>query len=230
MEHEYIRLVISDLHIGSLFSKEEEIHALLENIEFDELILAGDIIDFIKIPTFTHHTAQIIETLNKISKSKPIIYVVGNHDWVFHDFVGRTVCGIYFVKRYDFEYAGRRYRIEHGDQYETGLVHWRFTMNLISIFHDFLERRLNFNLVAWWVKVTQKKNQLKRIWDIIRHNNDDIDVFIMGHTHQPEALIWVDKHQRIRTYVNTGDWVQNKTYAIIKDGQVRLKSFNKNLI
>ena len=42
---------------------------------------------------------------------------------------------------------------------------------------------------------------------------------------KPEALIWVDHNERIKTYVNTGDWVDHTTYAQIVDGVVRLKSF-----
>ena len=49
---DYKRLIISDLHLGSAFSREEQLLELLKTIEFDELILAGDIIDFIKVPIF----------------------------------------------------------------------------------------------------------------------------------------------------------------------------------
>ena len=43
------RVVISDLHVGSKFYKSKEILEFLKTEDFDELILAGDIIDFIKI-------------------------------------------------------------------------------------------------------------------------------------------------------------------------------------
>ena len=69
-----------------------------------------------------------------------------------------------------------------------------------------------------------KKRKLRRIWDILKWN-EEADVFIMGHTHTPEAVIWVDKDENIKTYVNTGDWVEHSTYVIIKNGEVRLKNF-----
>ena len=47
----------------------------------------------------------------------------------------------------------------------------------------------------------------------------------MGHTHNPEVLIWVNKEEKIKTYVNCGDWVENCTYVIIKDKQVRLRKW-----
>ena len=126
---------------------------------------------------------------------------------------------------YDFVYAGRKYRIQHGDQYDAGLVKWRYTIELISFFQNMIERVFGFDLTTWWANRQIKKRQLKRIWDLVKWN-EDADVFIMGHTHNPEVLIWVDKNEQIKTYVNTGDWVNNCTYVIIKDGQVRLRKHN----
>ena len=77
---------------------------------------------------------------------KKIVYVVGNHDIAFEKFVGLTCSNIESRSQYEFEYGNRSYRIQHGDQYETGLVHMRFTMNIISIFHDWLERYFKKNL------------------------------------------------------------------------------------
>lgn len=223
MQQDKIRLVISDTHIGSLYSKESELLSLLQTTEFDELVLAGDIIDFIKVPTFTDRSARLFDFISSIDK--PIIYIVGNHDIGFRNMVGSSVKNITFVDSYDFDYCGRKYRIQHGDQYDGGIVKYQFWMNFLSILHDFFERKFKFNLAAWWVGVSRKKHEMKRIWDIIKKWNEDADVFIMGHTHNPEAVIWVDKNERIKTYINTGDWIQNSTYVIIKDGQVRLKNF-----
>ena len=72
------RLVISDLHLGAAFSREDLLLDLLEEKEFDELILAGDIIEFLKVPHFTEDTKKIFNSLRKVKK--PIVYVVGNHD------------------------------------------------------------------------------------------------------------------------------------------------------
>lgn len=217
-----IRLVISDLHIGSLHSKEEKLYKFLSEMEFDELILAGDIIDFIKVPRFTEYSVKLFDLISSLKK--PVIYIVGNHDVALEKMINKKISNIQFLKEYNFDYCGRKYRIQHGDQYDTGIVHWRFFMSVVSIFQDFFERYLRFNLGAWWINLQKKKNELKRIWDITQWN-ENADVFIMGHTHNPEAVIWVDKNQIIKTYINTGDWVQHSTYVIIKEGQVRLKDY-----
>ena len=221
--HDYTRLIISDVHLGSYYSKEDKLLSFLQTVEFDELVLAGDIIDFIKIPQFTETTIKIFDYIAKLDKK--IVYVVGNHDIAFEKFIGKQFAHIEFVSKYEFEYGDRTYRIQHGDQYETGLVHYRFTMNVISIFHDMLERFFKKNLAALLVKMFVKKKKIKRIWNIIKWN-DDVDVFIMGHTHIPEVVIWVDPNENIRTYANTGDWVEHSTYIILKDNKLRLKKYS----
>ena len=221
-EKDYIRLILSDLHLGSAHTNELKLQKLLKETEFDELILAGDILEFLKRPKFTDTTAALFDFVCNLDKK--VIYVVGNHDYAFNSFVGKKVGGIEFVRRYDFEYAGRKYRVEHGDDYDKGIVGWQYTMEFISFVQNMLERVFNIDLTTWWAKKQIKKRKLKKIWDIIKWN-EDADVFIMGHTHNPEVLIWVDKNENIKTYVNTGDWVDNCTYVIIKDDQVRLRKF-----
>ncbi len=102
---DYVRLIIYDLHLGSLNSKEDQLCEMISKIEFDELILAGDIIDFIKVPTFTKKTLKFIEALKK--KGKPIIYVIGNHDINLTEFENEKIGGVKFVSKYQFEYQDR---------------------------------------------------------------------------------------------------------------------------
>ena len=153
---DYVRLIISDLHIGSLHAKEDLLCDMLEEIEFDELILAGDIIDFIKVPTFTKRTIKFIETLKK--KGKPIIYVIGNHDINLTEFENETIGGVKFVSKYQFPYRDRTYRVMHGHQFDTGVVTWRFFMNIVSVFQDFLERRLKWDM-ACKSQIKEKKTK-----------------------------------------------------------------------
>jgi len=221
---DYVRLVISDLHIGSMHAKEDLLCEMLESVHFDELILAGDVIDFIKVPTFTKKTMNLIDILRK--KNKPIIYVIGNHDINLTEFENETINGVKFVSSYQFDYCDRTYRIMHGHQFDRGIVTWRFSMNIISIFQDMLERWSKWDLATWLVNRKLKKRKLRRVWDILEWNKE-ADVFIMGHTHIPEAVIWIDENEKIKTYVNTGDWIDHQTYAIIKDGQIRLRKWKK---
>jgi UDP-2,3-diacylglucosamine pyrophosphatase LpxH len=223
-DEDYVRLVVSDLHLGSAHSKEAKLEKLLKETEFDELVLAGDIIELLKKPLFTEMTHRLFKYVNALDKK--IIYITGNHDNAFRSFIGKKVGGIEFVKTYDFDYGHRKFRIEHGDVYDKGMINWTYTIQFISFIQNMIERVFNIDLTTWFVNRKLKKRKLKRIWDIVEWN-EDADVFIMGHTHNPEVLIWVDKNENIKTYVNTGDWITNCTYVIIKDGQVRLRKWQE---
>ena len=215
------RIIISDTHIGTRFYRAEALLSFLEKETCDELVLAGDIIDFIKIPVFTERCLQIIEAM---SKSKKIVYVVGNHDEGLMGVVGKRVMGVDFVKRYEFEEGGRKFRIEHGDAYDKGALHNRIFVKFLSVIQNMLEFTFNFDFTTWWTSIQIKKHKLRSIIHILRHH-PKIDVFIMGHTHIPEALIWVDEDQNIKTYINAGDWATHQTYVSVENGVARLRKF-----
>ena len=216
------RVVISDLHIGSKFYKSKELLEFLQTEDYDELVLAGDIIDFIKIPVFTK---RCLEIASSIDYSKRIIYIVGNHDDGLLELVGSKIGNVEFMKRYDFESSERKFRIEHGDEYDRGVLHNRIFVKILSVIQNVLEVAFNFDFTTWWTEKQIKKHKLRSAIHIIKHH-PEIDVFIMGHNHFPEAIIWIDEHQNIKTYINSGDWVTHQTFVTIEDGVARLRKFN----
>jgi len=215
------RIIISDTHIGTKFYKSECLLSFLRKEKCDELILAGDIIDFIKIPVFTDRCLQV---LSEIGRAKRVVYVVGNHDESLLGVVGKTVMGVEFVKRYDFEECGRKFRIEHGDEYDRGVIANRIFIKFLSVIQNMLEFTFNFDFTTWWTEIQIKKHKLRSVIHILRHH-PEIDVFIMGHTHIPEAIIWINDDERIKTYINAGDWVTHQTYVTVTNGVARLRKF-----
>ena len=215
------RVIISDTHIGTKFYRSDDLLKFIKTCEYDELILAGDIVDFIKIPVFTERCMEIIDA---IDYDKKIIYVVGNHDESFVNLIDKQFFNIIFMKRYEFEEKGRKFRIEHGDEYDKGVIHNRLFIKFLSVLQNVLEFTFNFDFTDWWTGIQIKKHKLRSVVHILREN-DDVDVFIMGHTHNPEALIWIDENQHIKTYINAGDWVSHQTYVTVIDGVARLSKF-----
>jgi UDP-2,3-diacylglucosamine pyrophosphatase LpxH len=214
------RIVISDTHIGSKYYNGEELITFLKEAEYDQLILAGDIIDFIRIPMFGTRAAEIAQA---IDYTKDIIYLVGNHDTPLTGLIGRELYGIKFMANYEFEEAGRTFRIEHGDAYDDhSFIHNDIIMGFISISQNCIEHWFEVNLSDLYTDYKIKRRKLRRIWDILK-SNSDVDVFIMGHSHTPEAIVWIHSNQVIKTYVNSGDWVSHTTYVEIDDGIVRLR-------
>jgi UDP-2,3-diacylglucosamine pyrophosphatase LpxH len=216
------RIIISDTHIGTKFYKSDKLLKFLQTEDYDELVLAGDIIDFIKIPVFTERCMEIINAIDYENKS--IIYVVGNHDDSLLGLVGKNFFNVTFLRRYDFEENGRKFRIEHGDAYDKGRIHNKLFVKFLSVLQNVLEFSFSFDFTSWWTEIQIKKHKLRSIIDILRHH-PLIDVFIMGHTHIPEALIWIDADAQIKTYINSGDWVTHQTYVTVTDGVARLCKF-----
>ena len=222
---DYVRIVISDVHLGSKHSKECELYSFLQETYFDELIINGDFLDLLKGPIFSKTSFEIINYI--IETNKKVIYIIGNHDIQLKNFIGMSLKNIEFRKEYSFDYAGRRYYIIHGDGYDTGLVHFTFAMKIVSVFQDFFENYFNIDIGSWWAGILNKKAKVKSFWNIV-NSKLDTDVCIVGHNHRPEVLIWVDKHSNIKTYANTGDWLCNNTYIEIKDDRLRLKKYYKD--
>ena len=109
MGKDYVRLIISDTHLGSAYSKEKELYDFLKSAEYDELILAGDIVEFLRKPEFTKSTFDIIRHV--LDNNKKVVYIVGNHDDALDNFVGNKLSGVNFFKSYEFSYLCRKYRI-----------------------------------------------------------------------------------------------------------------------
>ena len=216
------RVIISDTHIGTKFYRSDKLLKFLQSVEYDELVLAGDIIDFIKIPVFTERCMEILDAID--NENKRIVYIVGNHDESLIKLVGKKFFNITFLRRYDFEEEGRRFRIEHGDAYDKGALHNKLFVLFLSVLQNLLEFTFNFDFTTWWTEIQIKKHKLRSIINILRHH-PKIDVFIMGHTHIPEALIWVNEDQTIKTYINAGDWVTHQTYVTVENGIARLQKF-----
>ena len=50
-----------------------------------------------------------------------------------------------------------------------------------------------------------------------------VDYYVFGHRHLPLELKVDDKAK----YINTGDWLQYNTYAVLDNGKLELKTYNK---
>ena len=217
------RLIISDLHLGSLFVNEDQLIKVLTEEKYDELILAGDVIDFIRIPKFTKKTLEIFNLI--FVNSKSIIYIVGNHDLAFLNFVDNDILDkIKFKKKYEFKDNDKKIRIEHGDDYDLrSIIKWEYLISLLCVIINIIERFTNFNLLVRYENYFCNKKDKVNIYDIMKKNND-VDIFIMGHTHDPKILNTnFNRKNHMQIYANSGDWIENNSYLILENGNIELK-------
>ncbi len=90
----YRAIWISDVHLGIRACKAEFLLDFLKQTESQYLYLVGDIIDFWSLKTFWYwprlHNEVVQTILRKAANGTKVIYVPGNHDELFRDYVGQT--------------------------------------------------------------------------------------------------------------------------------------------
>ncbi len=214
-------IFIADSHYNSnrtiLKNVLEEIQT--EKIQTSQLFLMGDIFDFLSddITYFQKENQNIIDLINKLSKTIEIIYLEGNHDFNLSD----TFPNILVISR-QFQplictYQKKKIALSHGDifmprPYEiyTSFIRSKATgkiANLLDINYILFK-----NLNSWLLN----KNICGDIKDfnsfaqnrIDQYSSYDIDYIIEGHFHQ-------DK--RYSNYINLPSLACQKRYFQISE-------------
>ena len=120
-------IFISDIHLGTKFSKADVLLDFIKDYDSQNLYLVGDIIDGWAIKRrFTWaqaHSDVIQKVLRKARKKTNVYFVAGNHDEFLRPFLPILLGDNLYVDN-EFEYTdlkGRRYLVTHGD-YHGGLL------------------------------------------------------------------------------------------------------------
>ncbi len=237
-------LLLSDIHLGTKDSKTEEILSLLETIEFEKLILVGDIVDGWALSRGSklkkNHTKLIRKFLKLSEKKIEIIWLRGNHDDFLSDIIPYSMGNIHIKEDYVLKTKnGKDYYIFHGDAFDVFVTKMGWIAKIGSIGYDialWLNRwynRYRKRMGKPYFSLSKKiKNSVKKATNFINSFEDVIsdmakqkgyDGVICGHIHHPEDKVINGVH-----YINCGDWVENLTYVIEDyDGNLTVHSFIK---
>jgi UDP-2,3-diacylglucosamine pyrophosphatase LpxH len=229
-EADEIRSVfISDLHLGSRFSRATEVLEFLRPLKPQYLYLVGDIVDFWALRRSWHWPKPYDELLNHIAElvnnGTQLFYAPGNHDSVLRRFQSDGP-PVQIRDQFIHECAdGRQMVVMHGDQFDRveGQAKWLSVIG--SVAYDALlvtDRSINHVLKRlgfepWRISGTMKRT-VKRAVQFIsgfedrvaEHARDaDCDGIICGHIHVPKFQMLQDV-----LYVNLGDWIENTTALV----------------
>jgi len=223
-------LFISDVHLGARGVESEKLLEVLKMYNPEHLFLVGDIIDGWLLKKRFYWTQSYTNVIRKIlSYSKngtKVIYITGNHDEFLREFPFLELGNIEIHNEY--EYKGTW--ITHGDLYD-GVVKLKWLGMLGSIGYDsaiYIDRKLKSlgvkrslskflkDRVKEAVKfITSFENQL-----VFQTKRRYCHTVICGHIHTPE-----DKMVDGVRYLNCGDWIENKSYITLKDGQYEVHKY-----
>ena len=218
-------IVLSDIHLGSSWSKAKEVTRFLKRNSCDTLILCGDIVDGWSLgrgkkPKWKRWHTRFLQHILDIQHHTKIIYIRGNHD----DFLDR-ICpmnfqNIYILKDYIYESVEKKYYVLHGDIFDKITTRFRWLAKLGDVAYSLLmwinkgynERRTKKGLPYVYLS-HEIKNKVKRavsyISDFEKYiveiaKSKDCDGIICGHIHHPAKKYFDDI-----LYLNAGDWVES---------------------
>lgn len=228
----YRSIFVSDIHLGTKFSKAEVFLDFLKHNESENIYLVGDIIDGWaikrKIKWAQSHSDVIQKLLRKARKDTNIFFTTGNHDQFLRPFLPLAL-GDRVIVDDGFEYIGidkKRYYITHGDFFDSITM----TKKWIAVLGDYgYDLLLHLNGV---INFFRKVSGVKKYWSLSKYVKDNVkksvsfisdyenvlvrhakqknfDGIICGHIHKAE----MKKIDGIM-YMNSGDWVESCTALV----------------
>ena len=228
---EYRTIVMSDIHLGSKWSKAKEANLFLKAHTCETLILCGDIIDGWEIvrgkkPKWKKRHTYFIKRLLSILPHTRIIYLRGNHDDFLDRILPLEIPNFTICRDYVHESGARRYYVLHGDVFDTittrfswlakvGDVGYSLLMGLNRIYSRRRKKGLPYKSISQQVKQSVKASVSyisdfeDSLCDIARRKN--CAGVICGHIHHADDRMIGDIH-----YLNSGDWVESMT-ALVED-------------
>jgi len=230
---------ISDTHLGTPGCNAELLLDFLKSVECETLYLVGDIVDGWQLKKGWYWPSRhndVVRCIMKMAKhGVQVIYLPGNHDEAFRDFLGLNFGGVQIENQVLHRAAdGRQLLVLHGDAFDSVVLYARWLAFLGDHAYTLLlklNRAVNggrklLGLPYWSLSAVLKKkvkNAVQYVCDFeqaVAHAAADFgaDGVICGHIHSAEIRTIGDV-----TYYNDGDWVESCT-ALVEhaDGQMEL--------
>ncbi len=227
--------VASDVHLGSASDDRERAFCRwLRHAASDarEVVVNGDLFDFwfeygSVVPR--GHTRILGALAEVVDSGVQVRMVGGNHDWWGGSYLTNEVGVIFHHEPVRVTLAGQRTLLAHGDGLGQGDLGYRILQRAIR--HPVicgLFRWLHPDVggaVARTASRTELRNegpdprQLARArkleeWAMAQLREEvDLDLVLLGHTHLP-----VVKELGGKFYVNSGDWIQHRSYVVLDPG------------
>lgn len=226
-KQKYRTIWISDIHLGTKGCNAEMLVDFLQSVECETLYLVGDIVDGWRLRKGWYwpdaHNEVVRRLLKMAHRGTRVVYIPGNHDEMFRDYVGFSFGGIELHMEAIHETAdGRKLLVTHGDAYDGVVLYAKWLAFLGDHAYNLLLRanvtlnkiRRMFGLPYWSLSSHLKKrvkNAVQFVYqfeEAVAHDAEKrgVDGVVCGHIHTAE----IHQIENI-TYYNDGDWVESCT-------------------
>jgi len=243
----YRSIWISDVHLGYKGCHAESLLKFLKSTESEYLYLVGDIIDVWNMKKGLYwpqeHNNVLRAILGKSKLGTKVIFIPGNHDELFRDYINLTFGNIVLQKEAVHTTAnGKKFLVLHGDEFDNSVVCSRILTITGDMAYDVLlhinnwlnKIRLKMGFPHWSLatyiksKVKNALTYIDKYEEVVAHeaHRRKMDGIICGHIHHPNM-----RNINGLQYCNTGDWVENCTAIVEHDnGQLNLIRWHEQAI
>ncbi len=227
--------ILSDVHLGAVPRETER--ALLRFLAHvganaGQLLLPGDLFDFwfewgTLIPG--KHFRVLAALADVVDAGVPVTMVGGNHDAWGGRFLVEEVGLTYSTVMLRLRLGGREALVAHGDGVGGGDLKYRMLKAVIRsraaiagfrFLHPELGLRLAHRVSTTEAKVNEdpamkgRARYIERWARGVLESDPGLALVVCGHSHVPVILeVAPGRH-----YVNSGDWVRNRSYAVVLEG------------
>lgn len=240
----YKTIFLSDVHLGTLDCKIDEVNHFLKHTHCEKLVLNGDIIDGWSLARrggwTDQHTRFVRLVLKKVEKrDTEVIYLRGNHDDILSRFLPLFFGKLKVVNEHIHENNRGNYLVVHGDGFDAVTVNHKWLAVLGDIGYQSLLRinRVYNRFRAWrgkeYFSLSKAiKAKVKSAVSFVGKYEDQLQNLarkrecqgiICGHIHTPDDKMVGDIH-----YLNSGDWVESLTAIVeYEDGRFEIISYKE---
>ncbi len=226
----YRTIWISDVHLGTRGCNDRMLIDFLDHVDSETLYLVGDIIDGWRMKKRFYwperHSAIVRRVMKRAIRGTRVIYIPGNHDEMFRQFVGMNFGGVEIRSKAIHDTAdGRRLLVVHGDEFDAIVLAHRW----LAFLGDWAYRTLmqlnvavnafrRFFGMEYWSLSKHAKHKVKsavsvisRFEEALAHEarSKGVDGVVCGHIHTAEIRDFGGT-----VYYNDGDWVEGCTALV----------------
>jgi UDP-2,3-diacylglucosamine pyrophosphatase LpxH len=230
---------ISDIHLGTAGCNADLLVDFLHSVECETLYLVGDIVDGWRLRKGWYWPARHNDVVRRILKMATrgtrVIFVPGNHDEMFRQYVGFNFGGIEVIEEAIHVTAdNRKLLVVHGDMFDGVVLYAKWLAFLgdqayallltANIWVNKVRKRLK---MPYWSLSAHMKKKVKnavqfvfQFEEAVAHEAQlrGLDGVVCGHIHTAEIRQFGEI-----TYYNDGDWVESCTALVeAADGQMSI--------
>jgi len=218
----YHTLIISDLHLGSRICRTDKIMSVLNDFNFKNLIINGDLFDTNTTTKFKENHWHILSKISSLAEHKNVLLVGGNHGRRLDPLAEKM--GITIVEHYSFKIGDKRFLCLHGDEFDMYVRNLPITSDLFTKIYYLIQqvggKKQSLSMIV--------KRASKQILGISRRQQrlaleygrmHNANVIICSHTHIPHM-----SKEDENVFLNTGSFCDNPStfITIEKNGAMQL--------